>query len=132
MSNVRYLLATALLAVGLNACASGKGQAGVDSPSYNPARLVVQNNNWLDVAVYVVTGGTRTRLGTVRSNSTEQFRIPDALVMGTSALIVQADPIGSTMAYTSDAITVYPGARVELSVGSNLKFSTYAVFAGTQ
>jgi hypothetical protein len=132
MSNARYLLVTALFAVSLNACASGSGQAVMDSPARSSTRLVVQNNNFLDVAVYLMTGGSRMRLGTVRSNSTEQFRIPEAMAMGTSTLVVQADPIGSSIVYTSDPIPVYPGARVQLSVGSNVRLSTYSVFAGEQ
>lgn len=120
-------------AAALSACAPAAERAAQNTPVKSQTKLVVENNNWLDVAVYLVRGSTRARLGTVGSMTSEQFTIPDAYVLGVSDIVVQADPIGSTTTYVSPPIQVFPGARVNLSVNNNIRLSNFAVFsAATQ
>jgi len=129
MKILKTFALAALTAAALGACAPAAERAAVDTPVRSQTKLVVENNNWLDVAVYVLRGSTRTRLGTVNSMSSEQFTIPDAYVLGAADLTVQADPIGSSTTYVSPPVQVFPGAHVNLSINNNLQLSNLSVNA---
>src|SRR3954467_1625158 len=116
MQVLRRILVVAAAAAALGACAPATEQATSSFPANRKTQLVIQNKNWMDVAVYLVRDGSRTRLGTVMSMASSEFKIPDAYVLGVSEINVQADPIGSNRTFTSGPIQVYPGARVELTV----------------
>ena len=113
----------------VSACAPAARQEVGDGPVRSPAMLAVQNNNWQEVAVYLVRGTQRTRLGTVPSMRQGEFRIPDAYVVGVSEVTVQADPIGARDSYVSPPIQVFPGARVALKVEQQLRLSNFGVYA---
>lgn len=130
MQAIRNILVAAITAAALGACAPATEQAANGIPTRNNTQLLVKNNNWLDVAVYLVRGGSRTRVGTVTSMAQAQFRIPDSYVLGVSDITVQADPIGSNRTFTSAPIQVYPGARVELTVENAVQLSNFAVYNG--
>lgn len=93
-----------------------------------PARAVtIQNNNWLDVVVYVVRNGIRQRLGTVSGLGTETLRLPSNVSPdGTVSFLL--DPIGSTATHTMYPVYAGPGQRIEITVGSRLSLSTLAVW----
>lgn len=90
--------------------------------------VTVRNDNWLDVAVYVVRGATRFRIGTVRSTSMETFRLPSGSSGGSSPLQIMADPIGSAAGYVTDPIVLGPGQRLELKVASPISVSTFSIW----
>jgi hypothetical protein len=119
----------AVAAATLGACTPAAEQAGFKGPVREKAKLVVQNQNWNDVAVYLVSGARRMRVGTVNSMSSGQFTIPDAYILGVSDITVQADPIGSTISYVSDPIQVFPGARINLQVANTIRLSNFSVYA---
>lgn len=129
MNRLRGFLTVISAAVALSACAPATEQAGTGGLARSRTMLVVENNNWLDVAVYVARGGLRTRLGAVSSMSKGEFAIPDAYVLGVADITVLADPVGASNAYTSPPIQVYPGARVELRVANNVRLSDYSVYS---
>jgi hypothetical protein len=122
----------AAAAAALGACAPVAEQAAVNAPVREKAKLVVQNQSWSDVAVYLVSGGRRARVGTVASMSSGQFAVPDAYILGVSDITVQADPIGSKITYTSEPIQVFPGARINLQVANTIRMSSYGVYADTR
>lgn len=76
----------------------------------------VQNQNFLDMNVYVIQGGARTRLGTATGNSTARFTIPASLVHTLTQLRFFADPIGGRGTPVSEEITVSPGDEVTLTI----------------
>jgi len=111
------------------ACAPGAtmdGAAGPAQKTATPATVTVQNSNWLDVVVYVVSGTQRQRLGMVTALGTQTFRIPRG-AMGNGRVQVFADPVGSTQGYLSESISVQPGQRLALDVGQNLSHSFLAI-----
>jgi hypothetical protein len=87
------------------------------------------NQNWSDMAVYLVRGSEQKRLGSVTALGKEEFAIPNAYVLGMSDVMVRADPIGSADAYVSPPILVFPGAQVELTLAPRLAASNFAVYA---
>ncbi|MGE0439965.1 MAG: hypothetical protein AB7S39_05700 [Gemmatimonadales bacterium] len=78
--------------------------------------LVVENQAFPDMTIYVLDGVRRIRLGLVIGHSTARFTIPGYLVRSIVSLRFQADPIGSARAPISDEITVEPGDEVVLRI----------------
>lgn len=79
----------------------------------------VDNQGFLDMAVYVMHSSERIRLGTATGNSKSSFRVPAGIVSGLTPLRFIADPIGGTRASVSEEITVAPGDTVGLTIPPN-------------
>jgi hypothetical protein len=90
--------------------------------------VIVRNDNWLDVVIYTVHGSSRMRVGTVGGSSTTTFRLTGEVANGATPLQILADPIGSRSSYVTDPVTLSPGQRLELQIGSVISTSTYAIF----
>ena len=114
MSPFRRLLLLLLLVVG--ACRSARdGEA--PGPARGPATLEVENQNFLDMTVYVLERGARQRLGEARGNSTTSLTIPERLIRGgASPLRFLADPIGGEGLPVTEEIVVEPGDTVTLVI----------------
>lgn len=101
----------------LLACATGRSDDDAPAPASGPATLEVQNQNFLDMTVYVVNGGLRQRIGVARGNATTSLTIPDRLVRGgASPLRFLCDPIGGQGLPVTEEIMVEPGDVVELVI----------------
>lgn len=113
---------------GAAACASG-GRTRTENLFGGPSAptVTVQNDNWLDVVVYVLRGASRFRVGTVRATSSETFRLTAEGTGGTRPLQLLADPIGSDQGYVTDPVVLAPGQRLELRVGGAINTSTFSV-----
>jgi hypothetical protein len=99
--------------LGAAAC-TGKGN---DAPRPHAATSVnVDNQAWLDVNVYALSGGQRIRLGTATAHAARTFRIPDSVVGLGRELQFLVDPVGSNAQGTSFNIYVTPGTEVRLTV----------------
>jgi hypothetical protein len=106
-----------LLALGLGAvlaCSKNRPETAVDPNA--PTILVVENQSFPDMTIYVIEGGRRVRLGMATGNSSTRFTLPKYLVRQLSVMRFQADPIGSNRAPVSDEITVSPGDEVTLRI----------------
>jgi hypothetical protein len=113
----RVCLPLALLL--LAACSARGADDDSPSPRSGAATLEVDNRNFLDMAVYVVNGAHRQRLGTARGNTTTSLVIPDRLIRGgASPLRFLCDPIGGEGLPVSEEIMVEPGDVVELIIPS--------------
>lgn len=108
-----FALAAALASVA--ACNAFKRGSG-SMPSSEPTTLQVDNQGFLDMAVYAVRSVERIRLGTATGNRKTNLRIPSTLVNGLTPLRFIADPIGATRASISEEITVSPGDTVVLTI----------------
>ena len=104
------LLAVALLSAGC-------GHAFKSGPREPEPRttLRVENQNFLDMNVYVLPGGQRIRLGTVPGLSTQVFTIPAYLVRG-SPLQFEVHPIGGLGNPRTETISVQPGEEIRLTI----------------
>ena len=127
MKFVKFLLLAAATTATVGACAPAAEQAGFGSPE-RQTTLVVENNNWQDMVIYVLNGGQRARLGSVNSMSTARFRVSDGLSGGFGQLRLLADPIGSNRAYALPIINIVPGSEVQVRLENNITTSSYAVF----
>jgi hypothetical protein len=101
----------------LVACSAGSRDEEAPSPAAGPATLQVENQNFLDMTVYVVSGSHRQRLGVARGNTTTSLTIPDRLIRGgATPLRFVCDPIGGQGLPVTEEIVVLPGDVVELVI----------------
>jgi hypothetical protein len=127
MKVLRNAFMAAVAAAALGACAPAAEHARLGNPE-SQTTLIVKNNNWQEVVIYMVRGATRARLGSVAGMGSARFRLSDTMVSNAGDVRIMADPIGSTRSYTSPVIDVLPGAEVELQVQSNIVASNFAVY----
>jgi hypothetical protein len=102
------LLAVAVAAVSGAGCGTGLPNP-FDRGSSRDVLLRVESRNWADHNVYLLRGGARVRLGTVTSQTTQTFRLPED--MSTPGLSVRfvADPVGSARTFTSREVSLAGG-----------------------
>ena len=110
---VRILAASIVLFVA--GCTGFRRGSNAIDPN-QPTVVQVDNQGFLDMAVYVVRSSQRIRLGTATGNSKSSFRVPAGIVSGLTPLRFIADPIGGTRASVSEEITVAPGDTVGLTI----------------
>jgi hypothetical protein len=124
----KTLIRVALLGTLLSgACATNRTSEQLLAARDAAPLVTVRNDNWLDVVIFAVHGSSRFRVGTVAGSSTHTFRLTGDAANGSTPLQILADPIGSRSTYVTDPVTLSPGQRLELQVGSTLSISTYAV-----
>jgi hypothetical protein len=126
MQFTRIAALVALLTGGVAACSRNyeRAEFATEPP---PRSVTIQNDNWLDVVVYLVRGGVRQRLSVVPGLGSQTVRLPRGLAPDGEVRFV-LDPIGSRMSYTLHPIYAAPGQRIELTVRSRLSTSTLSVW----
>ena len=104
--------ACALLVAG---CARRAKSSGEYTPQAETA-LKVENQNFLDMDVYVRRQGQRIRVGTVPGLTTQTFMLRPDIVGNVSELQFEMHPIGARQNPISERITVHPGDVIELTI----------------
>jgi|SwirhirootsSR2_FD_contig_41_5060889_length_534_multi_16_in_0_out_0_1 hypothetical protein len=123
------LMAAALAAVTtLSACAPTTTTSGLANAKPTGSELVVENNNWQDMALYVLRAGSRWRVGSVPSFTKARFVLSETLIGGTGEIQLMADPIGSSARFVSEPMIVQPGQQVRFRLENNLAVSSYSVW----
>ena len=123
---VNYAALTVAIFAG--ACAPMTRNTGADGVATERTTMVVENNNWSDMTVYILRDGVRTRMGAVPSMGRSTFVLSSALVGGTGEIRVQADPLGSSKKWTSQPILIVPGNQVRFRLENNVALSSYSVY----
>ena len=127
MSVRKYLTGAALvIAATTGACAPATQTHGVDEFS-GRTTVVVENNNWQDMTLYVLRNGVRARLGSVPALSQARFVLSPTHIAGTGEVRILADPLGSSQKWTSQPINVSPGSEVRFRLENNVQLSSYSV-----
>ena len=131
------LQGTALFAIllALSGCAHATGSASRQNErtfcAKSTATVYVQNDNWMDVVLYAVRGGSRFRLGQVTSVQSAVFELPSAALGASSSLYLLADPIGATRNYdmfATDDIYLAPGHTIiDLRLDNIISHSSWSV-----
>ena len=89
--------------------------------------LIVENNHFLDVTVFVRGSGADLRLGDVTGKNTETFPLNPQRIPMASGLRFRVDPIGSNRNYLSPRVYPDGATTVVLNVGSELEQSYITV-----
>lgn len=124
---LKLLLLLPAIALLFDGCARGQKEGTQPLPS-GPTSLRVENNNWLDVTIYVVHDGQRSRLGAATAARTTDFAIQPALLGQLGAIRLVADPVGSSKSIASPTVVVKSGTRLVWTLQSDLSRSSLAVY----
>jgi hypothetical protein len=116
----------------LAGCAGHKAPPAPDVVAFSgddTVKLDVNNHNWLDVVIYVVHSGQRTRVATVVATGSASVVVPNHALRnsgGQIRLLVHA--IGNPKTFMSETIVARPGMTIDWTLESDLKRSSLAVW----
>jgi hypothetical protein len=102
------------------------GFANAPEGTQGAVGLVVQNQNFYDMDVYVVSEGVATRVGDVTGNSTARFRL-DPSFFPSNELRIVATPVGGNGRAFSGPLTVGPGQTIVFTVAPILRQSSASI-----
>jgi hypothetical protein len=118
------------LLIGSAACSSAPATHSsrlAVAPSQQLHYVSVRNQHPLDVAVYLLRGGSRIRIGTVTAMSEGVLRLPpNTDVSGSDRLLI--DPIGSDEVFVTDRLMLASEQQVEVTVSRFIRMSSMAVW----
>jgi hypothetical protein len=124
--------ASILIAAVLSACGCffGKPPAKAAAASEWSGEILLQivNHHWLDVTIFVIHDGQRTRLGVAGGNAQTRMMLPSHLLGIGRELQLYGDPIGSTERAITEIIIVQPGQFIEWLLETDLARSTVGVY----
>jgi hypothetical protein len=90
--------------------------------------LEVENHNWLDVVIYVLHDGERSRVGIANASSQSSFVLPARMVGQGHELRLLGHPIGGEGGTVTETVTVQPGQYIEWTLESDLSRSAIGVY----
>jgi hypothetical protein len=90
--------------------------------------LQVVNHYWLDVTIYVIHDGQRTRLGVAGGTAETHMVLPSRLLGVGRDIQLYGDPIGSAERAITEVIVVQPGPFIEWSLEWGLERSSVGVY----
>src|SRR2546421_673204 len=90
--------------------------------------LKVTNHNWLDVTIYVLHDGQRTRVGSVTGSSTQQFTLPGRLLGQSHLLALLGEAIGSSNYARTEVLNIQAGEYLQLTAGTEFPRSSVGVY----
>src|SRR5438094_9970346 len=109
-----------------------RGNKAPASPTFNAPEgeiaLSVTNHNYLDVVVYVLHDGQRTRIGTVSGSSSTVFFLPIRLLGQGREIRLYGDAIGNDAYAVTDILVVQRGQYIEWTLETDLRRSSVGVF----
>jgi hypothetical protein len=103
------------------------------APAPAPSRMQadvsveVQNHNWSDITIYLMTGGLPQRLGMVTAMGNGSFAFPSQRLNTGSSVRLRALPVAGD-AFTSEAILVQPGQAIMWRLENDLDRSSLSVY----
>lgn len=109
----------------MGACAPSTVRNPFDAPARgaHPVRAEIDNGLTQDVGIYAVRGASKFRVGSVGSLSRRTVTIPASLVGAGQELRLRAEPLGSRTPYTTQALLVSAGSRIEWAIIPGLQAS---------
>jgi hypothetical protein len=97
------------------------------SPLHEDVSVEVQNHNWSDMTVYLLTGGLPQRLGMVTAMGNESFAFPAQRLHTAGTVRLRALPVAGSP-FTSEAILVQPGQAITWRLENDLDASSFTVY----
>jgi hypothetical protein len=119
--------ATALMLV-LAGCGSRSREPASDAALLrSEVSVEVENHNWSDITVYLVTAGLPQRLGMVTAQGNATFAFPAQRLNTGGNVRLRALPVAG-QAYTSEPILVQPGQAIMWTLENDLDVSSISVY----
>jgi hypothetical protein len=123
----RIVLAAIVPAASLAGC-SPKGSPTVAPLAAENIPLQITNHHFLDITIYAIHDGQRTRLGVARGSAHTDMVLPSRLLGVGRDLRLYGDPIGSPELAITEVFIVQPGQFIEWLLESGLQRSTVGVY----
>ena len=129
-SRIALLAFAAMLVTGCAAKRTSSEHSSLPNSAAHiePIELTVSNHNWLDVVVFVVHGGQRTRLVTVTAAKNASAMIPEFALRHHGQIRLFAHAVGNPETFMSETIVARKGMRIEWTLESDLKRSSVAIW----
>jgi hypothetical protein len=118
----RAVVVSLLLAFASTGCHRG-GFANLPAGTQGAVGLVVQNQNFYDKDLYVVSEGLATRVGDVTGNTTARFTLDPSFFPSNEIRII-ATPVGGNGRASSGPLNVAPGQTIQFTIASQLRQSS--------
>lgn len=122
----RHAVAAAFVLSLVTAGCHRGGFANAPEGAQGAVGLVVQNQNFYDMDIYVVSEGVATRVGDVNGNSTARFRLDPSFFPSTDLRVV-ATPVGGNGRAFSGPLNVMAGQTIVFTIGPVLRQSTATI-----
>lgn len=123
----RIALAAVVAAASLAGCFRNESPTTAPPPGEN-IPLQVTNHHYLDITVYAIHDGQRTRIGVAGGSAHTRMVLPARLLGVGRQLRLYGDPIGSSELAITEVIVVQPGQFIEWLLESGLARSTVGVY----
>ena len=129
---MRHVAALGFVFAILTACAGHQASPKQELNAFGANETVtldVNNHNWLDVVIYVLHAGQRTRVATVVATTSITVVLPNHALRNSGGQIrLLAHAVGNPVTFTSEAIVARPGMTIDWTLESDLKRSSLAVW----
>jgi hypothetical protein len=123
----RVALAAVVAAASLAGC-SRNAKTAIVPPPEERIPLLITNHHFLDITVYAIHDGQRTRLGVAGGSAHTKMVVPARLLGVGRDLQLYGDPIGSSELAITEVIIVQPGQFIEWLLEPGLNRSTVGVY----
>jgi hypothetical protein len=127
-SSITRIALAAILAAGLTACSHKKHAPEIAPAPVENIPLEITNRHYLDIIIYAIHDGQRTRLGVAGGSAHTEMVFPSRLLGVGRELRLYGDPIGSSERAITEVIVVQPGQYIEWLLESGLDRSTVGVY----
>lgn len=119
-----------LILVATGGCIFGRKAADLSAEAGGSEDVPLQviNRNWLDVTVYVIHDGQRTRVGVAGGSEQTAMVLPAHLLGVGRELQLYGDPIGSSERTVTEVLVVQPGQFIQWLLQPGLAHSTVGVY----
>jgi non-canonical (house-cleaning) NTP pyrophosphatase len=119
-------IALVVLCTAAAACGHHRGSTA-PQPAGEIALQVI-NHHWLDVTVYVVHNGERTRIGLVTAATSQTFMLPARIVGQAREISLLGEALGSRDIARTETLVVKAGQTIEWTLESDLRRSSVGVY----
>ncbi len=126
MLRARAAVAAAILSFAAIGCRSGSPFQGNGPAPQGAVTLNVDNQNFNDMELWVVSQGLATRLGVVGGLSKDAFMLGPSFFPSVDLRIV-ATPIGGNGRAWSEPLSVGPGQTIDFKISPQARLSTATV-----
>jgi hypothetical protein len=120
-------LGALLLALAVSASAQETPKKASDKSDGSAIKLMVENNNYLDMHLYGMRNGYYSSIGVVTGLSKAELIIPETLTTPGGEFQILADPIGGTVSYLTDPIILGTSREVDLTIQNALELSSFTI-----
>jgi hypothetical protein len=104
-----------------------RSSSSAASPPLTEVSVEIENHNWSDITIYLMTGGLPQRLGMVTALGNASFAFPSQQLSTGANVRLRALPVAG-QAHTSDAILVQPGQAIIWTLENDLDISSLSVY----